>query len=64
MEYDGRDVDRGDGLCLTLLVSIRCPLENAPLIDKYSWMELSEQTGLLLLGRLDKNMSVPLNVVR
>ncbi|KAG0711973.1 hypothetical protein GWK47_019455 [Chionoecetes opilio] len=53
-----------DGVCLTLLVPIRKPLEEVPLIDKYSWVELPKQLGEDLLNRMAKNMIVPLNVIR
>lgn len=53
-----------DGACLTLLVPIRKALEEVPLIDKYSWVELPKQLGEELLNRMAKNMIVPLNVIR
>lgn len=53
-----------DGACLTLLVPIRKALEEVPLIDKYSWVELPKQLGEELLSRMAKNMIVPLNVIR
>ncbi|XP_068219935.1 8-oxo-dGDP phosphatase NUDT18 isoform X2 [Palaemon carinicauda] len=53
-----------DGTCLTILVPIRKALEDVPLIDKYSWIELSKPLGEDLLTRMGKNMIVPLNVIR
>ncbi|XP_069955727.1 8-oxo-dGDP phosphatase NUDT18 isoform X4 [Cherax quadricarinatus] len=53
-----------DGMCLTLLVPVRKALEDVPLIDKYSWIELSKPVGEDLLNRMGKNMTVPLNVIR
>ncbi|XP_050735162.1 8-oxo-dGDP phosphatase NUDT18-like isoform X3 [Eriocheir sinensis] len=53
-----------DGVCLSLLVPIRKALEEVPLIDKYSWVELPKQLGEDLLNRMGKNMIVPLNVIR
>ncbi|KAK3890744.1 hypothetical protein Pcinc_005318 [Petrolisthes cinctipes] len=53
-----------DGLLLTLLVPIRKALEDVPLIDKYSWVELPKNLGEELLSRMGKNMIVPLNVIR
>nr|XP_045613180.1 8-oxo-dGDP phosphatase NUDT18-like [Procambarus clarkii] len=53
-----------DGMCLTLLVPIRKALEDVPLIDKYSWIELPKPIGEDLLNRMGKNMTVPLNVIR
>nr|XP_027209633.1 8-oxo-dGDP phosphatase NUDT18-like [Penaeus vannamei] len=53
-----------DGLCITILVPIRKALEEVPLIDKYSWVELPKPLGEDLLNRMGKNMIVPLNVIR
>ena len=54
----------GDGLGLTLLVSVRLPLEEVGLIDKYSWFQVSTEVAGVILGRLGKLKTVPLNVVR
>ncbi|XP_014481362.1 PREDICTED: 8-oxo-dGDP phosphatase NUDT18 isoform X2 [Dinoponera quadriceps] len=54
----------GDGLCLTLLVSFKLPLEDVPIIGKYIWHELSENVAGTLEARLPRNMTVPLKVVR
>ncbi|XP_011879268.1 PREDICTED: 8-oxo-dGDP phosphatase NUDT18 [Vollenhovia emeryi] len=54
----------GDGLCLTLLVSFKLPLEDVPVIGKYIWHELSENVAETLAARLPRNMTVPLKVVR
>ncbi|XP_077259161.1 8-oxo-dGDP phosphatase NUDT18 [Temnothorax americanus] len=54
----------GDGLCLTLLVSFKLPLEDVPIIGKYIWHELSENVAETLAARLPRNMTVPLKVVR
>ncbi|KAK2584853.1 hypothetical protein KPH14_006291 [Odynerus spinipes] len=32
----------GDGLCLSLLVSFKLPVEEVPIIGKYSWYQVSE----------------------
>ncbi|EFX70574.1 8-oxo-dGDP phosphatase NUDT18-like isoform X3 [Daphnia pulex] len=53
-----------DGLCLTLLVSVRLPLEEVGLIDKYSWFQVSLEVAGILLSRMGKFRTVPLNVVR
>ncbi|CAL4133525.1 unnamed protein product [Meganyctiphanes norvegica] len=53
-----------DGCCMTLLVPVRKALEDVPLIDKYSWVELPKPLGEDLLARMGKNMIVPLNVIR
>ncbi|KAF2351697.1 NUDIX hydrolase domain-like [Trinorchestia longiramus] len=53
-----------DGFVLTVLVPVRTPLETITIIDKYSWVELPKALGEDLLLRLEKNMIVPLNVIR
>ncbi|XP_065581107.1 8-oxo-dGDP phosphatase NUDT18-like isoform X1 [Artemia franciscana] len=53
-----------DGLCISVLVSVRVPLENVCLIDKYTWIELSQTVGDNYLKRMGKDMTVPLNVLR
>ena len=42
----------------------RCPLEDVCLIDKYSWLEMEGALGEELLGRLGRNLTVPLVVIR
>ncbi|GFG35121.1 hypothetical protein Cfor_09609 [Coptotermes formosanus] len=64
VEHCGRPVATNDGLCLTILVSFRIPLEEVGIIDKYTWLEVSKQLGEDLLRRLPKNMTVPLHVIR
>ncbi|XP_043269250.1 8-oxo-dGDP phosphatase NUDT18 [Venturia canescens] len=54
----------GDGLCFTLLVSFRPPLEEVAIIGKYVWHELSTNLADSLATRLPRNMTIPLNVVR
>ncbi|KAG7209466.1 hypothetical protein KM043_015555 [Ampulex compressa] len=54
----------GDGLCLTLLVSFKLPLEDVTIVGRYVWHELSENLAEALVSRLPRNMTVPLNVVR
>ncbi|XP_043205982.1 8-oxo-dGDP phosphatase NUDT18-like [Amphibalanus amphitrite] len=56
--------DQPAGLCLTLLVPVRKPLEEVHLIDKYQWCELNRELGHALLDRLGKNQLVSLNVIR
>ena len=53
-----------DGVCLTVFVPIKKALEDVPLIDKYSWFEVSKPVAEDLLSRMAKNMIVPLNVIR
>uniref|UniRef100_A0A0A9W8E7 Nucleoside diphosphate-linked moiety X motif 18 n=2 Tax=Lygus hesperus TaxID=30085 RepID=A0A0A9W8E7_LYGHE len=54
----------GDGLCLTVLVSFRVPLEEVFPIDKYTWLMINKDLGTTLSMRLPRNMAVPLNVIR
>ena len=64
VEHSGKPAHSNDGCCLTLLVSIRVPLEEVCLIDKYSWMELEAALGQEMLTRLGRNLTVPLVVIR
>jgi len=64
VEHSGRPANSNDGACLTLLISVKVPLESVCLIDKYSWLEVERTVGESLLARLAKNMTVPLVVVR
>ncbi len=65
VEHSGRPEASNDGCCLTLLVSVRAPLEEACLIDKYSWREVSDGAiGEQLMARLGKNLTIPLIVIR
>lgn len=62
VEFSGGQ--EGDGLCLTLLISFKLPLEDVPIFGKYIWHELSENVAEALTARLPRNMTVPLKVVR
>ncbi|RVE44840.1 hypothetical protein evm_010495 [Chilo suppressalis] len=54
-----------DGLCLTLLVVFRAPLEEVPMIGKCIWQELSRDNENRLLSIItSKNMAIELHVVR
>jgi len=64
VEYNGIPAAAHDGMCLNILVSIRQPLEEVMLIDKYSWKETSPSIGDDLITRLAKNLTVPLHVIR
>jgi len=64
IEHSGKPAHSNDGSCLTLIISIRIPLEDVVLIDKYAWLELDRSLGDEILGRLGKNMTVPLAVIR
>lgn len=60
IEHSGKPATSNDGLCLTLLVSVRIPLEDVCLIDKYSWLQLDRRLGDRLLNRMGRNLVVPL----
>ena len=64
MEHSGKPAHSNDGCCLSVLVSIRIPLEEVCLIDKYSWLEVEQPLGEDLLARMARNMTVPLGVIR
>ena len=64
LEHSGRPANSNDGCCLTLLISLKVPLESVCLIDNYSWLELDRIVGDQLLARLAKNMTLPLVVIR
>ncbi|KAI5646017.1 NUDIX domain-containing protein [Phthorimaea operculella] len=54
-----------DGLCLTLLVAFRPPLEEVPLIGKCVWQEVHQDVEKSLLSMIsNKNATVELHVVR
>lgn len=63
-EHSGRPASSNDGSCVTLLISVKIPLESVCLIDKYTWMEVERGLGDHLISRLAKNMTVPLVVIR
>merc|ERR1719150_1576110 len=64
LEHSGRPANSNDGCCLSLLISVKVPLESVCLIDKYSWLETERTLGDQLIARLGKNMTVPLAVIR
>ena len=63
-EHSGKPATSNDGVCLTILVSVRVPLEEVCLIDKYAWLQLDKRMGENILSRMTKNMTVPLTVIR
>ncbi|XP_076675717.1 8-oxo-dGDP phosphatase NUDT18 isoform X2 [Andrena cerasifolii] len=54
----------GDGLCLTLLISFKLPVEDVPASGKYIWHELPDNIAASITYRLPRNMTVPLSVIR
>lgn len=63
VEYSGRYPGQRDGLNLTLLVSIRIALEDTTPADPFHWMQINPLIQSFLLQRLQKNLSLALNVV-
>ncbi|XP_018570866.1 8-oxo-dGDP phosphatase NUDT18 [Anoplophora glabripennis] len=54
-----------DGMCLTLLVAFRNPLEEVPIIGKCVWHETSKELGNEVLQRVaSRNSTVPLHVIK
>jgi len=64
LEYNGNPAGQHDGVCVNILIGVRCALEEILLIDKYSWKELSGGIGEELIKRHGKNLTIPLNVIR
>ncbi|KAJ8984898.1 hypothetical protein NQ317_002738 [Molorchus minor] len=63
VEYDP-STDK-DGVCLTLLVAFRAPLEEVPIIGKCVWHETSKELGDKLLHRVASRCSTfPLHVIK
>lgn len=53
-----------DGICFTLLVVFRPPLEEVPIVGKCVWHETSKELGEELMVRVAaKNSTIPLNVI-
>ncbi|OXA50527.1 putative nudix hydrolase 1 [Folsomia candida] len=63
VEYNGKPRDTHDGMTLNLLVSVRQPLEDVVIIDKYTWKEVGSSVGDELLRRMGKNLTIPLHVI-
>lgn len=54
-----------DGLCLTVLVAVRPPLEDVPLLGKCVWKELARTVDESLVTMLSgRNATIELHVVR
>lgn len=54
-----------DGLCLTVLVAVRPPLEDVPLLGKCVWKELARSVDESLVTMLSgRNAAIELHVVR
>ncbi|KAJ1532391.1 hypothetical protein ONE63_000991 [Megalurothrips usitatus] len=64
VEHCGKPEAMHDGLCLTMLVSFRVPLEEVFPIGKYTWSQVSKDLGDKLLACLPRNMALPLHVIR
>jgi len=62
VEHTGHPTNSNDGCCLTLLMSIKVPLECVTLLtDKYSWIETEPSLNEQLTARLAKNMNLPMD---
>lgn len=65
VEHNGFPSEEHDGLALTVLVSIKLPLEDVTITNTdYTWLEISNMVGQKLIARIAKNMTVQLNVIR
>ncbi|RZC36415.1 hypothetical protein BDFB_014512 [Asbolus verrucosus] len=63
VEYDPEN--RQEGVCLTLLVAFRAPLEEVPIIGKCVWHETSKELGEKLLAKVSsRNLTIPIHVIR
>ncbi|KAJ8961496.1 hypothetical protein NQ318_014745, partial [Aromia moschata] len=63
VEYDP-STDK-EGVCLTLLVAFRSPLEEVPIIGKCVWHETSKELSDKLLQRVAaRNSTFPLHVIK
>ncbi|XP_040573787.1 8-oxo-dGDP phosphatase NUDT18 [Lepeophtheirus salmonis] len=59
VEHSGKPVNSNDGICLSVLVSVRVPLESIPAIDKYTWLDINDRDLTEeLLNRMGRNMTV------
>ncbi|KAI4458641.1 mutt/nudix hydrolase [Holotrichia oblita] len=62
VEHDPSDTT--DGICLTILVAFRAPLEEVPIIGKCVWHETSKELGDQLLVRVAaRNSTFPVHVI-
>lgn len=63
VEHDGRNGN--DGVCLTVLVAFRAPLEEVPIIGKCVWHEVSKELSEKLSQKVvAKNSTFELHVIR
>ncbi|KAG8297185.1 8-hydroxy-dADP phosphatase activity protein [Homalodisca vitripennis] len=63
VEHCGKPEGSNDGLCMTILIAFRVPLEEVFPIDKYTWLMVSRELGDRLLQRVPRNLTVPLHVI-
>lgn len=63
VEHCGKPEGSNDGLCMTILIAFRVPLEEVFPIDKYTWLMVSRELGERLLQRVPRNLTVPLHVI-
>lgn len=64
VEHDGIS-RKTDGVCITLLVAFRPPLEECPLVAKCVWHQVSKNLEESLVKKIiNKNATLPLHVIR
>lgn len=65
MQVEHEPIEDKDGVCLTLLVSFRAPLEETSIIGKCVWHEVSKDLGEKLLQRVvSKNATIQFHVIK
>ena len=62
IEHSGKPIASNDGVCISLLVSVKTPQEDICLKDKYSWLQIDKNLGDKLLSRMGDNLTIPLTV--
>lgn len=63
VEHNGVPKHEHDGLCLTLLVLCRVPLEEAVPKAGYTWLQVEPELEGLVISKLAKHKSLLLNVI-
>ncbi len=63
VEHNGMPSNEHDGLCLSLLVLCRVPLEQAVPKSDYTWLQVEPELETLLISKLAKYKTIGLNVI-
>ena len=63
VEHNGIPAEEHDGLCLSVLVACRVPLEEAVPIAGYTWLQIGPELEALLMSKLVKHKTIFLNVI-